>query len=210
MAFSQTAITSVRLRRAGPDLVVSWTSTAPGGTTYQLYVAGRLTWWGTALSARIPAPSVAASVEVGTVGAGEDRTDFSGSLPALPANHVRLGWTGGGSVATTVAGFRVYGSAVAGGAVDLTKVLATIPAHTTDPIAPSYSWTSGPLGAGVWSFQVVPFDTAGNACSSPGTVSATITAPPQPPAADGRGVRLSYTFNAGTRVATLSWLPSPG
>ena len=86
--------------------------------------------------------------------------------------------------------------------------------------AGNYSWTSGPLAAGTWTFAVVPYDAAGNEGSAQPT-TVTITAPPRAPAAfAGTSTRLQYVLlgfgqvgfgsgGFGLPAATLVWNPSP-
>ena len=208
MAFTLIPEADVALRRDGPDLLVSWPASFTG--PIQVYLNGTRAATVTTPFVRLPAPTTEADVEVGTVAVGDELTDYSASLPTIPADRVLLTWAGGSSVAANVALFKVYSSAAPGGAVSMTAPVATVKAQTTaGAAAPSYAWTSAPLAGGVWQFAVVPMDTAGNACASPGTVSVTVSAPPQPTASDSRGVRLHYAFAPSTRVATLTWLPSP-
>jgi hypothetical protein len=225
VSFSQAAITELRLRPSGGELLVSWSSTSPAGTTYQVYLGRRLAWWGKALSVRLPMPQSDTDVEVGAVADGEGATDFSAGLPTSPADRVDLEWPGGTYLDDFIAGFRVFGSDSPGGAVDYGRVLAEIPAYTgavTDGFglggfgdggfgraASYYAWTTPRLSGGTWAFAVVPFDTAGNQ-GDPDVVTVTCAAPPLPPAPDPAAARLTYSYDPGTRVATLHWLPSPG
>lgn len=225
MAFDQTDVDDLRLARSGCDLVVSWTSSAPAGTTFQVYLDRRLAWWGASTRARFPWPRQSVRVDVGAVAAGQGPTDLSGSLPAAPADRARLDWLGGTFLSPTIQGFRVFGSTAAGQPVSYSAPVDVLPAYhgaTTDgwglggydqggwgQAASAYSWTSGPLGPGLWGFAVVPFDAAGNPAGTPATAAVTIAAPPRPPAPDALGRRLTYSLDAPTRVATLHWLPSP-
>jgi hypothetical protein len=229
MAFSQASISDVRVTRDGVDLLVSWSSSAPSGTTFQLYVAGMLTWHGFARSAVVPAPPAGSSTrfDVGTVAADEGLVDFSASLPTPGGggNRVELTWAGGDYLAADIAGYYVYGGTTAGGAVSYASPLAAIPAYLAGQVtsgygmggygaggygaaAASYSWTSGPLSGGTWNFAVKSFDAAGN-LGTARTTSAVVAAPPNPPAANAAGKRLTYLFNPVSHVATLSWLASP-
>jgi hypothetical protein len=70
----------------------------------------------------------------------------------------------------------------------------------------SYSWTSGPLAGGVWTFAVVAYDTAGN-LGTPAFETTTILAPPAPPALFDDGRRLHAVVTGGAIV--LTWNPSP-
>jgi hypothetical protein len=227
MAFSQLTITDgPSLARSGRELAVAWSSSSPDGTVFQLYLNGRLAWHGTARRARLPWPADDARVEVGTVAADEGATDFSGSLPAAPNDRVRLDWTGG-SWQGDLAGFHVYMGTAPGGAVSFSAPVATVPATRAgvsfdgwDTFAwdsgrwgqadVPYSWTSGRLSSGAWNFAIVAYDAAGNEQGSPVTASATVAAPPRPPAPDSAGVRLKYTLNPATQMPTLTWLASPG
>ena len=229
MAFSQATMTGEpSLRASGLDLLVSWVSTSPPGTLFQLYLNAKLAWHGTDRSVLLPYPSGRTRIDVGTVAAGEGAVDFSASLPTTyPPDRVNLTWTGGAFEGADLAGFRIYGPLAAGGAVSYVSPLADIPATVAGvdlsgfglggfglggfgTAAQSYSWTSDPLLAGSWTFAVVPYDGAGNQNGSPAHVSVTVVAPPRPPAADSSGRRLTYSYNPSTRVPTLNWLASPG
>lgn len=227
MGFSQATMTSIAPPQfQGGLMYLSWTSTSPTGTWFQVYIDQQLSWWGKSLSARLPVPNVSPlHLDIGTVLAGEEQTDFSSSLPSSPQRFAELNWIGGSFEAPDIAGFYVYGSAVAGGPVVTSSPLATI---TTYPggfsmdgfglggfglggfgySSSAYSWLSGPLTAGVWNFQVTPFDVSGNS-GTPTSTSITIVAPPLPPALDPLGLRLQYTYDASTFEVTLNWLASP-
>ncbi len=231
MGFSTASITSVSIGPDGQDLAVSWTSSAAAGTWYQAYVDRRLVWSGQARRCRLPYPGKTIQVDVGTVAdLSERHVDYSGSLPSAPSNRATIAWRGGTyldpSGAGDVKGFRIHASATAGGAVDYTTILATVPAYTGDVVtdgfgsggygsggfgmaASDYSWVSPVLGPGTWTFAIVPFDAAGNKQGTPTTGNVAITGPPRPPAPDETGQRLTYTYNNTTRVATLNWSASP-
>lgn len=228
MAFSQATITDgPNCSADGRDLLVEWTSSSAFGTVFQVYVNGSLAWAGTARSAHLPMPTAPSYVQVGTVGPGEDDTDFSGSLPALPGagNRATLSWTGGRFLGSDLQEFRIYSGTAPGGAVSYASPVATVPAGPAGLwvdgygiggygsggygySAITYSWTSGRLAAGTWNFGIKAVDAAGNE-SAAATVGVTITAPPRPPAADATGRRLGYTYNPGTRVPTLTWNAAP-
>jgi hypothetical protein len=224
MSFSQSTITDLQVGRSGTDLLVSWSSTSADGTTYQVYANHVLAWWGTALQTMLPYPAASVRIDVGTVAAGEGATDFSGGLTA-PDNLALLSWMGGTYLSPLISAFKVYSGTSPGGAVSFAAPLDTVPAYDGAILdgwglggwnqggwgeaASYYSWTSRPLANGTWNFAVVTVDDAGNPCATPATSSVTIAAPPNPPAPNSQGVRLTYTFNASTRVATLNWLASP-
>ncbi len=237
MSFSQSNISDVRISRDGAEFFIAWTSSSPWGTAFQVYVDRRLAWAGTARSCNIPPPAGGAGqiawIEVGTVTASETRRDFSTSLsgPGGSGGRAHLNWSGGTYLDPTgrddIRGFRVYQSVAPGGAVDSSKpvgVVATYPGGAiTDGLgvggfglggfgrsASSYDWYSQPLGTGIWTFAIAPYDAAGNTQGNPTTGTVTIAATPRPPAADGNGSRLKYTYaGPATRLATLNWLASP-
>jgi hypothetical protein len=231
MPFDQSTITEVKPPIwDGSALHLEWTSTAPSGTVFQVYVGRSLAWHGTARWVAIPMPSSRVRIDIGTVGPGEATTDFSGVLPAASNDRARLSWLGGSYLDPTgndnVAGFRVYGELLPGGGINWTLPLAEIRAYpggiVTDGYgqggygqggygraASSYEWTSPSLNSGLWSFAIVSFDAAGNP-ATPATTSVSIQAPPRPPAAFSDGTRLRSTYNPATRSVTLTWQPSPG
>lgn len=211
MAFSQATVTGPTLSRSGVHLKADWSSTSPAGTLFQLYTDGVLAWWGTDRSVLLPWPRDVVEVQVGTVAAGEGATDFSASLPAGHPSRALLSWQGGYWQADDLVAFEVYSSAAPGGAVDYTTALATVAAagNAAAPdgygmggygaggygsAAGTYTWRSGRLAAGTWTFAVVPVDAAGNRPASPATVAFVSAAPPQPPAPFADGTRLAYTL----------------
>jgi hypothetical protein len=238
MAFSQATILDVsppQLR--GSQVYVSWSSSSPAGTWFQVYVNQRLAWSGQRLWTWVPIPAGPVRIDIGTVDAGEQDTSFATSLPPAPSRRVQITWQSGTYKGPDLAGFRVYGSDAPGGAVDYTTALADITAYpagiATDGFglgefgaggfgqsASSYTWTSGPLAAGTWNFAVVPYDAAGNAGVAQ-TTTVTLAGPPRAPAAfAGTATRLQYALNGfgqvgfgcggfGLPAATLLWNPSP-
>ena len=228
MAFSQATITDGPICTVSSgELLVRWSSSSPDGVTFQLYENRVRVWSGTARVVRLPIPPAPSTYDVGTVGPVEDLIDFSGSLPALPGagNRATLTWIGGRSLGADLDVFRIYSGTTAGGAVSYAAPIATVRA---DPAAgwqdgygqgpygaggygfaaTTYYWTSDRLAGGTWNFAVKAVDTAGNE-STAATTSVVITAPPRPPAANASGVRLSCSYNPGTRVPTLTWLAAP-
>jgi hypothetical protein len=208
----------------GSALQLEWTSTAPLGTVFQVYVARALVWHGTARWVAIPMPSNQVRIDIGAVQAGEGITDFSAQLPVAPGDRAQLSWLGGSYLDPTgnddVAGFRVYGETAPGNGIDYTGALAVVIAHPggilTDGYgrggygrggfgrsASMYQWTSSSLGSGTWSFAVVSVDAAGN-LGVPAVTSVTISAPPRPPVAFADGSRLKSTYNPTARTVTLS------
>ncbi len=228
--FDQSTITEVKPPVwDGAALQLEWTSSAPPGTVFQVYVAGALVWHGTSRWVAITMPVSQVRIDIGAVLPGEEATDFSAQLPPAPGNRAQLSWLGGSYLDPTgsddVAGFLVFGANAPGAAVDDTVVLAEIPAYPggilTDGYglggygqggfgrsASSYQWTSKRLASGNWSFAVVPVDAAGNR-GTPAVTTLAINAPPRPPAAYPDGSRLKYAYDAASRAVTLSWQPSP-
>lgn len=229
MPFDLSTITDVRSAFQDGDLLVWWTSSAPAGTAFQLYVNRKLAWRGSARFALIPYPVGKAYFDVGTVDPGEEAIDFGSTLPAPPPDRVLLEWTGGTFLDPDIAGFHVYRSPSAGASVSYIASVATIPAYEPGLIldgfgaggfgaggfgasASYYSWRSDPLATGVWEFDVRPFDAAGNEGPSPlaGIYTAAIVGPPEPPAPNAAGLRLRLvSYNPTTHVATLGWNASP-
>lgn len=213
MAFTDTTITSIAppVRLHGGMAYLAWTSSAPAGTWYQVYLDGNLAWYGQTLSTTIPwPPSGTSRIVIGSVASTDDPTVAQPTaLPTAPDRRVTLSWQGGSIEGADLAGFHVYASTSPGGTVSYTSPVATIGAFPggVDPGATwgaatwgnspwgasevSYSWTTGVLDSGVWSFAVAPFDTAGNEGTAQ-TTTATIAAPPSPPALFGDGTRLHY------------------
>lgn len=230
MPFDQSSIVEVRPPFwDGSTLQLSWTSTAPAGTTFQVYVGRRLAWYGASRWVALTMPESRVRIDVGAVGPGEATVDFSASLPASSEDRVTLSWLGGSYLDPTgrddVRGFRVFGSRRAGWAVDFTEPVAEIPAYPGgSPIdgyglggfgqggfgrsASTYRWTSPALSKGTWTFAVVSFDAAGNE-GTPNFLTTEIAAPPRPPKAFPDGSRLRCDYDPATRKATLSWNPSP-
>jgi hypothetical protein len=198
MAFSQATMEGdPQISRAGFDLLVSWASSSPAGTTFQVYLNRRLAWAGTARKARLPFPRSGDHVyiDVGTVAAGEAGVDFSASLPPVPADRALLRWYGGLWEAEDLVGFRIYRGATPGAAADTSAPVATVPyqdARETlggwgqggwgsggwGQAGSLYSWTSGHLSSGTWHFEIVPYDEAGNANFAAVDLAVTITLPP--------------------------------
>lgn len=228
--FDQSTITEVKPPAwDGAALHLRWTSTAPAGTPFQVYVGGALAWHGVSRWVAIPMPSARVRIDIGAVGPGEETTDFSAMLPAAPSDRARLSWQGGSYLDASgrddLAGFWIHGAPAPGAGVDYSRTLAEICAYPggilTDGYALGgfgqggfgraaavYQWSSGPLESGTWSFAVVPFDAARN----PGTAalaSVTISAAPRPPQAWSDGARLKSTYNPATGAVTLQWQPSP-
>jgi hypothetical protein len=238
MAFSQATISEVfpPLIRQG-QAFLSWSSSSPAGTFFQVYLNAVLAWSGQARSAWVSIPSGPVHIDIGTVAAGEENTDFSGSLASAPARRAELSWLGGTFEAPDIAGFKVYGESTPGGGINYGTVLADITAYPagilTDGfglgsfgtggfgrVAGTYTWTSEPLGSGTWSFAVVPYDAAGNAGTG-ATTTVTIAAPPREPAFGSDGItRLTYQVlqfgdigygagGFGLPEAALTWNASP-
>ena len=234
MSFDQSTILEVVPKIEHGDRRISWTSSSPDGSIFQVYLDGVLAWTGTSRTCKVPKPGSGRSIQidVGVVTPDARSRSFGRSLPRVSGTGrtVTLTWEGGTYLSPDdddVAGFHVYRSTSAGGTVDYSTTYATVPAYIQGIVddgfgeggfgeggfgrsATYYTWVDpAQLPNGVWSYGVKAFDAAGNE-STVATYAATVTGPPSPPAANPAGVRLTYTYNATTRVATLSWLASPG
>jgi hypothetical protein len=211
---------------SGRTLAIWWTSSAPAGSRYQVYLNRRLAWWGMETRCELPLPPTRSEVAICAVPVGEERINYAASIPAGSGlcKRPRLTWKGG-SYLGDVDAYRVYGEATPGGGLDYAVPLGEVPAspsgHDADGwgeggwgeggwggSARSYSWLGSPLGPGTWAFAVKAVDRSGKE-STAATTSVVIAGPPRPPEPASDGSRLRYTFNAGTRVASLSWLASP-
>jgi len=216
---------SLSMRRVGGELLVSWSTDPLVDQAYQLYCDGKLVWHGLASSARLPWPSKRCRIELAIVDIDERHVDHSSSLPAAPMGRARLAWRAGAYQAADLAGFAVYGGTTPGGAVSYAARLGYVPLSDGagdpggwgaggwdegqwDAAAGHFAWLSEPLAAGTWNFAVKAVDEAGNE-STAATASVALDAPPRPPAVNSQGLRLTYTYDSGTRVPTLAWLASP-
>ena len=113
MGFSQATITGVNPPvYSGFQVYLTWTTTSPAGTWFQVYINRALAWWGQTTNARLAIPTIGpVRVDIGTVLAGEEQTDFSADLPAAPARRAELAWLGGTFEGADIAGFQVWQSA---------------------------------------------------------------------------------------------------
>lgn len=239
--FSTSTITQINPpQQRGNFAYVSWTSTSPTGTWFQIYINGVLFTWTTQTFAYLPIPPAGSDrIVIGTVAAGEEQTSFASSLPAAPDRRVAITWTGGTTEGLDLAGFHVYASPSPGTAVSYTTPVATVVAFPAgipvgaewdtdgwdtgawDAAVGTYSWTSGALANGTWTFAIVPFDSAGNE-TRPGQVgTATVVSPPGPPTLFSDGLRLHYTILGWDQTpfdtigwslpeVDLTWNASPG
>lgn len=215
----------VSCRRVGGDLLVSWETSDPAGTAFQVYCNGRLAWHGFDRSVRLPYPRERCRIELATVATASRHVDGSASLPVITSARARLTWRGGIHQAADHAGFAIYQGTTPGGAVSYAARVGFVPLATGDydpsgfgmggynyggygQSAGNYEWTSGPLAPGTWNFAIKAVDASGNEGTA-ATVAVAIDAAPLPPAPNSQGLRLSYTYNPSTRVPTLTWLASP-
>jgi len=142
-----------------------------------------------------------------------------------------LSWFGGtyldASGLDDIQGYSIYTSSAAGGPIDFTQLIDSVPSYPSGILtdgygmgkfglggfgraASFYQWSRCPLSSGAWEFAVVPHDREGNVQTSPGVVTVTIQTAPLPPGSDENGVRLAYSYSGAlSRVATLTWLASP-
>ncbi len=211
---SQANIVDVAARRVDADLRVSWVSTDPPGTWFQVYVGRQLAWFGTARSCtvRFPGGSVPVAIDVQSVDAASAHLDLAASLPPVAGGGMRiqLSWLGGTFQGLTIAGFNVY---YALDPIDplTTDAAAFVAAYPQDVAldgygmggygkggygraASSYAWTSDPVPPGDYNVAVVAVDAAGNTGTA-ATDTVSVSGPPRPPAADSAGRRLAATVN---------------
>jgi hypothetical protein len=226
VSFSQSSITCVHPPvQHGTQLLLSWVSSAPAGTLYQVYLNQQLVWSGVGLACSIPLPTAISRIDIGTVGPGDTQVDFVSELATAPARQATLSWLGGTYQGPDIAGFHIYGEQSPGGGIDYTTILATVPAYVAGIItdgfgyggfgqggfgqsAGAYSWTSQPRSGGTWNWGVKPFDAAGN--EGPAQAAAVmIAAPPLPPSPFSDMTRLQSTYNSSSRQVTLNWNASP-
>lgn len=259
MAFDTTLVTPNPNVQYRNQVFLSWTpaATVPPKSFYQVYIDRVLAVTTQDLSCYIqaPAPGETQSIAIGAVvnewgtdtwgewpwgsARGMESVDWSSTIPVEPKRRVELEWYGGTFESPNIAGFYVYGSDVAGGAIDYTTALATITAYPAGiptngwgmgvwggpgsawgGFESAYSWKSTTLSSGSWSFAVVPFDAAGNKGPA-ATITELIEVPPAPPGLFGDGSRLHYTLLGwgqtpwgtnpwGYPDAVLTWNQSPG
>lgn len=227
MAFDQSVITDgPNVTLDGFDLRIRWASSAPEGTTFQVYVNGVLAWSGTQRACSIVRPGAFARIDVGAVLMGEGSVGLGASLPSLGGTprRAKLTWSGGTYLDGAIEKFHVYGEPTPGGGINYATPAGVVTAYgpnVTDGWGMGgwgeggwgtgsayYSWTSPPLYSGTWNWAIKAVDTAGNE-SSAVLLSSAVQAAPRPPAPDSAGRMLTYMYNSVTGVATLSWLASP-
>lgn len=224
--FDTSSITSVNpLVYSNGEVGISWVSTAPSGTFYQVYENNNLVYVGQRTYCWIPIPEGLTYYTIGTVGAANQNVSYAASLPPIPRTRALLKWAGGTFEGADLDSFLVYGSPV-NGSVSYTTPLATITAYPQSAIsdgygdggygdggfgeaASYYQWESESLKTGTWSFAVVPVDHAGNHGTAQ-TASIYILAPPGEPSVLTRTSRVTYTYSSVTQRAVLTWGASPG
>jgi hypothetical protein len=225
--FTQGSIAEVYPPRyLGGQAYVSWQSTGPPGSWFQVYIDGVLAWAGQTTSVTLPVPPYVVRIDIGSVPAGDEWTSFASALPPAPKRRATLSWSGGRFEAADLAGFSVYQSRAANQPVSFAAPVAVITAYPssiyTDGFgmggfssgafgssAGTYTYTSSAMNSGSWSFTVQPFDMAGNQGSAQ-TAQMTIQVPPgTPPVITGMTRRLNYCYLIASHEATLSWNPSP-
>ena len=225
---------------SGFQVYISWTSTSPAGTWFQVYLNDALAWWGQTTTATLILGSAGPiRVDIGTVLPGEEQTDFSSSLSAAPARRAELSWLGGTFEGADIAGFQVWSSASAPvgygsggfgsgpfGGITLTTLETDITAYPSGIVTDGFGL--GGFGLGGFGEAAGTYGWISDALSS-GTywyavipydsagnlgtgaaTSVTIGVPPGPPALFGDNTRLHYTYNASNQEVTLLWNASPG
>lgn len=227
--FDPTVIVDLRAYMDATALHVTWKTTAPAGTWYQVYVNGRLAWEGTDRYVDVPYPSTAGArvlIDVGSVGFANRGVDYSGTF-GHAGNRARLSWYGGRYLDRNLRGFNVYGSPGANLPVSLTNKIAYVDAAPGGVWRDGYGrggygrggyghaeigyqWTSAVLTSGDWQFAVAGVDAAGNVDPSPPVITQTIATPPSGPVPRADGKRLWVeSFDPATGTYTLGWTPPP-
>lgn len=131
------------------------------------------------------------------VDAADWNTDFGPFLNRQPWNRFLLEWS-----VTSQANldhFDLVMGDASGGAIDLTNVLAKVPAQT--PPA-NYSFQLDPLPAGTWNFGIVPRGTTtpNGIEGTPMTVSIPVVLPPKDVTPQSNGKRFTFSSTTGGNV----------
>jgi hypothetical protein len=241
MGFSQATITGVNPPLyTGFQVFLSWTTTSPAGTWFQIYLNDALSWWGQTTQATLILGSVGPiRVDIGTVLPGEEQTSFASSLPAAPARRAELEWLGGTFEGADIAGFQVWSSAMGPvgfgdggfgdgpfGGITFTALEATITAYPSGIYTDGFGLGGFGLGgfgesASTYTWTSDPLTNgtwyyavvpfdSAGNLGAPAATSVVIDAPPLPPALFGDNTRLHYTYSSITDEVTLFWNASPG
>ena len=238
MGFSQATIEAVsppQLR--GNQVYVSWSSSSPAGTWFQVYVNQRLAWSGQRCWAWVPVPAGPVRIDIGAVGPGEQDTEFLGLAPLGPgaagADRLAVGerWDGPGGLPR----LRV-GRCREARSIYPQSLPTSPPIPRASTPADSGSGHSGPGDSGGWR-AITPGPPhrsprgPGPSPSSPTTPRGTrgrrrrrrSRSPRRPasrPRSRGHSSRLQYTLDSfgqvrfgcggfGLPAINLSWNPSP-
>jgi hypothetical protein len=219
------AVSDMQISRTGFDLSVSWTSSYPAGTWYQVYLGRVLAWAGKTTTARLPYPPSGKSLDVAVLpllSTDIPSMDYSSSLATpVATDRVTLTWLGGTFLGSDIAGYAIFGPASGSLSATPSHFVPAYDGVITDGFglggfseggfgesSKAYQWTSQPVAPGAWNWGVAPYDSAGNV-GTPTVVSATTAGPPPPPAPYSDGKRVRYSYNAGTGVPNLTWQASP-
>jgi len=223
---TQSTITGVTVSQGDGTTRVTWTSTEPAGTWFQVYLGGRLAWSGTARSCVLATPAASRPVPgaILAVPTGQQTRDFASLLPAQPGGGSRavVRWLGGAYLGD-VSEYLVYRSAAAGGSVSYAAPVAIVPARPggdadgaglgpageggAGDAATVYEYGEVPPGPGAWKYGVKARD-YGGALSAAIEFTVNVAMPPLPPPPFADRTRLHGSYNAGTRVLTLTWQAS--
>lgn len=99
--FDTSTITEVTHDREGSRLTLEWTSTVSPGVFFQIYIQGALAWWGDERYATVSVPRGLVDGQIGSVGLGEETTNFSKTGFDLLGFDLG-GFDGGGSPITAI------------------------------------------------------------------------------------------------------------
>lgn len=235
MAFDDAGITvTVTPLPATAEVLVTWSSSWPDGTWYQVYLDAVLIGATQRRAMVLPWPGTAtgrAWVHVGAVPASEVAVVQPPAAPAALGTGARpvLTWKGGmyqKVAGRDVAGWTIFRGRAPGGAVDTAAPVGAVPAQGV--VGPEGGWGVGgwgtggwgrprrtyqfrdqTLAGGTWNYRITPVNDQGQ----PGAgsdVSVAVTAPPRSPtpvADDPWGRRLIADTSGGS--PRLRWGHSP-
>lgn len=219
---TQANISDIRVSQTVGDFRVSWESSDPPGTWFQVYLNGRLAWSGSEQVADVASPIVGRRIALDVLAV--DRQDAAKDLSSYLATRLDcayLQWADVGDADR----YDIYcGTAPGDTTPDYTTPVGSVPARPFGMVlggwgvgtwgggfwgtgSTLYRWSSAPLAGGDWTFGVKAVDAAG--ISGPAVEeTVTITAPPSAPPVSAAGLFLTGVYDALTATLVLTWQPS--
>lgn len=225
MSFDDSSISDLRIKRLIGGIVLAWNSSEPDGTFFQVYIDGLMIASTMKRSIMLPhgTPGRSRFIQVGKVDPSE-ANQITGSLPSAPTSgdRPRITWSGGTYLSESIESFCIYRSSTPGGSVSYSNPIGIVPAYPNGIIEDGagvgragqggagrsesiYSIRVAPLPTGTWRFGIKPRDSAGNLGTAIEMNVSSLAFPTPPKMINGS--RLNYTYNSGTRVATITWTP---